>query len=53
MDGREVAILFDGETTADTNYPLSFEANQLPSGTYHIVFIADGQHSVERVVLVK
>jgi hypothetical protein len=54
MDGREVAILFDGETAADTTYPIPFEGNYLPSGSYNIVLIdAKGQRSVERVILTK
>jgi len=43
-DGREVALLFEQETQAETAYTLPFDGNQLPSGTYFVVLQKSNGH---------
>ena len=50
--GREVATLAD-EVKAAGNYRATFDARNLPSGTYFYSLKTDGYSSVKSMILVK
>jgi hypothetical protein len=54
VDGREVAVLFNDTTAADTTYELMLDMNPLPSGTYYAVLRhANGATEQIRVMVVR
>jgi len=54
IDGREVAVLFNGTTQAENAYELQLDATLLPSGTYYAVLRrANGNTEQLPVVIVR
>ncbi|QQS29974.1 MAG: hypothetical protein IPM47_03205 [Sphingobacteriales bacterium] len=54
VDGREVAVLFNGMTEAETPYEFMFDANELPSGTYYAMLRrADGATQQLKLLVVR
>lgn len=54
VDGREVAILFNELTKADTTYEFALDMNHLPSGTYYAMLRhANGATEQVRVMVVR
>ena len=54
IDGREVAVLFNGTTQAENTYELQLDATLLPSGTYYAVLRrASGNTEQLPVVIVR
>ena len=50
--GREVTTLVS-ETKSTGSYELSFDASNLPSGTYFYTFIADNYSATKKMILIK
>ncbi|QQS29323.1 MAG: T9SS type A sorting domain-containing protein [Sphingobacteriales bacterium] len=54
VDGREVAVLFDGMTGEETPYEFVFDATELPSGTYYAMLRrADGTTQQIKLMVVR
>jgi hypothetical protein len=51
--GQQVRILFDGHAVAGTVYPLTFDAQDLPSGMYLYALRTDMGFNVKKMCLVK
>ncbi len=50
VDGREVAVLFNDTTVADTTYELMLDMNPLPSGTYYAVLRHEND-TIEQIIV--
>jgi len=54
VDGREVAVLFNAQAEAQTEYTLELDLRELPVGTYFAVLQqADGSRSQVRLMVVR
>ncbi len=54
IEGKEVAVLFDGTTEANTNYEIEFDMSRLPPATYYAVLHpASGQIQQIKLMMVR
>ena len=53
-DGKQVAVLFDDLTVADSDYQLMWSLDQIPAGIYHVLIATQsGSRETLRIAVVK